>query len=227
MDRSFYRQFMDSCRKDQENFTNLKTLVETTLNTPIEMEITEVEERPVLTARLLEKGKIRHASGGFSTIPAYFEDGRLRLLPLFLYETETIDPRFLAYENSHIQQFLDKKGEYTNYKEFFLNAPDAGSPDDKKIAYLRHVARRVLINEQAAFPLLHPGKEKKTLCSLIVYQLAERISWYIETLQIDREKAIKDLSATLNGIMKHDPFYADFDLVDFFEQTMISLTMFG
>ncbi len=227
MDRSFYRQFMDSCQKDPENLTNLKTLVETTLNTPIEIKIAEIEDVPVLTARLLQKGKIRHAAGGFSTIPAYFDDGRLRLLPLFLYETKTIDPRFLAYENSHIQQFLDKKGEYANYKEFFLNAPDAGSPEEKKLAYLRHVARRVLINEQDAFPLLHPGKEKKTLCSLIVYQLAERISWYIETLNMDRESVIKELSVTLEGMMKHDPYYADFNLVELFEQTMISLTMFS
>ncbi|MEA2108301.1 MAG: hypothetical protein U9P07_02615, partial [Pseudomonadota bacterium] len=166
MDRNFYQQFMDSCQKDQENLTNLKTLVETTLNTPIEIQISKIEEEPVITARLLEKGKIRQAAGGFSTIPAYFDDGRLRLMPLFLYETETIDPRFLAYENSHIQQFLDKKGEYANYKEFFLNAPEANSPEEKKIDYLRHVARRVLINEQLAFPLLHPGKEKKTLRSL-------------------------------------------------------------
>jgi len=227
MDRSFYQQFIDSCQEDQENFANLKTLVETTLNTPIEIQISKVEDEPVIAARLLQKGKIRHAAGGFSTIPAYFDDGRLRLMPLFLYETETIDPRFLAYEDSHIQQFLDKKGEYANYKEFFLNAPDAGSPDEKKLAYLRHVVRRVLINEQAAFPLLHPGKEKKTLCSLIVYQLAERISWYIETLKMNREKVISDLSVTLAGIMKNDPYYADFNLVELFEQTMISLTMFG
>jgi hypothetical protein len=227
MDRSFYQQFMDSCQEDRENLSNLKTLVETTLNTPIAIKIAEIEDVPVLTARLLQKGKIRHAAGGFSTIPAYFDDGRLRLLPLFLYETETVDPRFLAYENSHIQQFLDKKGEYANYKEFFLNAPDTGSPEEKKLAYLRHVARRVLINEQDAFPLLHPGKEKKTLCSLIVYQLAERISWYIETLNMDRESVIKELSVTLEGMMKHDPYYADFNLVEFFEQTMISLTMFS
>jgi len=227
MDRSFYQQFMDSCQEDQENFANLKTLIETTLNTPIKIEITQLEEVPVLTARLLEKGKIRHAAGGFSTIPAYFDDGRLRLLPLFLYETEIIDPRFLAYENAHIQQFLDKKGEYVNYKEFFLNAPDAGSPEEKKLAYLRHVARRVLINEQVAFPLLHPGKEEKTLRSLIVYQLAERISWYIETLKMDRENVIKELSVTMEGMMKHDPYYADFNLVELFEQTMIGLTMFG
>lgn len=226
MDRSFYRQFMDSCREDQENFANLKTLVETTLHTPIEIQISKVEEEPVITARLLEKGKIRHAAGGFSTIPAYFDDGRLRLLPLFLYETETIDPRFLAYENSHIQQFLDKKGEYANYKEFFLNAPDTGSPEEKKINYLRHVARRVLINEQEAFPLLHQGKEQKTIRSLIVYQLAERISWYIETLNMDRENVMKELAVTLEGMMKHDPYYADFNLVELFEQTMISLTMF-
>lgn len=227
MDRNFYRQFMDSCQEDQENFANLKTLVETTLNTPIEIQISKGEEEPVITARLLEKGKIRHAAGGFSTIPAYFDDGRLRLLPLFLYETETIDPRFLAYENSHIQQFLDKKGEYANYKEFFLNAPDAGSPEEKKINYLRHVTRRVLINEQEALPLLHEGKEQKTIRSLIVYQLAERISWYIETLKMDRENVIKELSVTLEGMMKHDPYYADFNLVELFEQTMISLTMFG
>ncbi|NIA20167.1 MAG: hypothetical protein GWP07_07045 [Xanthomonadaceae bacterium] len=227
MDRSFYRQFMDSCQKDQENFANLKTLVETTLDTPIEIQITKVEEEPVITARLQQRGKIRHAAGGFSTIPAYFDDGRLRLMPLFLYETATIDPRFLAYENSHIQQFLDKKGEYANYKEFFLNAPDAGSPEEKKLAYLRHVAKRVLINEQDAFPLLHPGKEKKTLHSLIVYQLAERISWYIETLEMDRENVISKLSVTLEGMMKHDPYYADFNLVELFKQTMISLTMFG
>lgn len=227
MDRNFYQQFMDSCQKDQENLTNLKTLVETTLNTPIEIQISKIEEEPVITARLLEKGEIRHAAGGFSTIPAYFDDGRLRLMPLFLYETETIDPRFLAYENSHIQQFLDKKGEYANYKEFFLNAPDANSPEEKKIDYLRHVARRVLINEQLAFPLLHPGKEKKTLRSLIIYQLAERISWYIETLKMDREIVIKELSVTLEGLEKHDPYYTDFNLAELFEQTMISLTMFG
>ncbi|MEA3240309.1 MAG: hypothetical protein U9P37_01805 [Pseudomonadota bacterium] len=227
MDRNFYQQFMDSCQKDQENLTNLKTLVETTLNTPIEIQISKIEEEPVITARLLEKGKIRQAAGGFSTIPAYFDDGRLRLMPLFLYETETIDPRFLAYENSHIQQFLDKKGEYANYKEFFLNAPEANSPEEKKIDYLRHVARRVLINEQLAFPLLHPGKEKKTLRSLIVYQLAERISWYIETLKMDRENVFKELSVTLEGLEKHDPYYTDFNLAELFEQTMISLTMFG
>jgi len=114
MDRTFYQQFINSCQEDQENLANLKTLVETTLNAPIDIKITKVEEVSVLTARLLEKGKIRHAAGGFSTIPAYFDDGRLRLMPLFLYETETIDPRFLAYENSHIQQFLD------NPKVFFL-----------------------------------------------------------------------------------------------------------
>jgi len=227
MDRHFYQQFMDSCQEDRENMNNLKTLVETTLNTPIEIKITKIEEEPLITAKLQQKGKIRYAAGGFSTIPAYFDDGRLRLMPLFLYETETIDPRFLAYENSHIQQFLDKKGEYANYKEFFLNAPDASSPEEKKLAYLRHVVRRVLINEQDAFPLFHPGKEKKTLCSLIVYQLAERISWYIETLKIDREKVISELSVTLEGMMKHDPYYADFDLVELFKQTMISLTMFG
>jgi hypothetical protein len=227
MDIDFYRKFIDSCQKDEENLGNLKTLVETTLDTPVEIAVEKREELPILTGKLDKKGKIRHADGGFATIPAYFDDGRLRLLPLFLYETETINPRFLAYESSHIRQFLEKKGEYANYKEHFLNAPQAGSPPEKKLAYLRHVARRVLLNEPEAMPYLHEGKEEKTIRSLIVYQLAERISWYLEVLEMDREKTIAQLQPTLEGIAKHEPYYRNFPLVELFQQTMISLTMFG
>ncbi len=227
MDMDFYRKFVASCQEDAENLGNLQTLVETTLNTPIKVSFEKDGELPILAGQLEKKGKIRHAAGGFATIPAYFDDGRLRLLPLFLYETAAIDPRFLAYESSHIRQFLEKKGEYANYKEHFLNAPQVGSPPDKKLAYLRHVARRVLLNEPEAMPCLHEGKEEKTIRSLIVYQLAERISWYIDTLEMDREKAIAQLTPTLEGIAKHEPYYHDFALVELFQQTMISLTMFG
>ena len=200
------------------------TLVETTLNTPVKIAIAE-DNFPIITGKLEKKHQIRHAAGGFATIPAYFENGRLRLLPLFLYETETIDHRFLAYESSHIRQLLGKEGEYANYKEFFLNTPQANSSSAKKLAYLRHITRRELLNEPQTMPLLHPGAEDKTICSLIVYQLAERITWYIDVLEMNRNKTIDQLIPTLEGIRQHEPYYQNFDLVELFKQTMISLTI--
>ncbi|MBN2333425.1 MAG: hypothetical protein JXO49_07460 [Deltaproteobacteria bacterium] len=227
MDRFFYEKFIRFCQDNQENLDNMKTLVESTLNTPVCISIASPDGLPIIAVKLLQKGKIRHTAGGFATIPASFDDERIRLLPLFVYETEAIDDRFLSYEACHIEQFLDKKGEYANYKEFFLQAPTSDSPEKQKLEYLRHVCRRVLINEQPAFPLLHPGKEEKTLRSLIVYQLAERISWYCNALEMDREIVINALIPTLEGMVKHDPFYAESELVELFQQTMVSLTMFA
>ena len=121
---------------------------------------------------------------------------------------------------------LDRKGEYEHYKKFFLYAPTASSEYAEKLDYLRHIARRILIHDQTAFFLLHPGKAQDTIRTLVLYQLGERLSWYLEKLEVDQDKAVDDLCLTLDEFAANDPFYQDFDVSAYFRQTLVALTMF-
>ncbi|MBN2232776.1 MAG: hypothetical protein JW781_08165 [Deltaproteobacteria bacterium] len=229
MEPPFYFSFIDFCRNGGSNLDDTRKLLEQTFGFPVELAIDDDGKPPVFAVRLSESGRIRLPGGGFATIPARFGDGEIRLLPLFVHETETPDARLLAYERSHIDQFLRRHGEYTNYREFILEAPDAASPPERKYALLCHVMRRVLINDREAFPLLHPDKEDKTLQALLIYQLAERISWYIGRLELDRQATVAALVPELEKIVAADPFYQTEpagETVELFRQTMISLTLF-
>jgi hypothetical protein len=80
-----------------------------------------------------------------------------------------------------------------------------------------------------AFPLLHPDKEGKTLRAMLIYQLAERLSWHIERMEMEREKTVAALIPELEEIIAAEPFYQadkEGETVELFRQTMISLTLF-
>ncbi|MEA1924044.1 MAG: hypothetical protein U9N63_15515 [Pseudomonadota bacterium] len=228
MNRDFYLQFLTTCSQDQESLETLQTLIEEHLKSPVELMIRVKGDKglPIITVQLKEGSRIVHPQGGMATIPAAFGDEEIRLIPIFIYETEEIEGRFLDYEAAHIAALLDREGEYEHYKKFFLNAPNAGSEYAEKLDYLRHIARRILIHDQSAFFLLHPGKAQETVRTLVLYQLGERLSWYLEKLEIDQEKAIDDLCLTLDEFAANDPFYKDFDVSGYFRQTLVALTMF-
>jgi hypothetical protein len=229
MELPFYLSFINLCRTGGNNLTDTRMLLENTFGFPLALGIDADGDPPVFVARLSESGRIRHPGGGFATIPARFDDGKIRLLPLFVYETERPDPRLLAYERSHIDQFLRRIGAYADYHEFNLDPPDATSPPERKLALLHHVMRRVLINDLLAFPLLHPDKEGKTLRAMLIYQLAERLSWHIERMEMEREKTVAALIPELEEIIAAEPFYQadkEGETVELFRQTMISLTLF-
>ena len=228
MNRDFYLQFLTTCSQDQESLETLQTLIEEHLKSPIELliRVKGAEGLPIITAKLKQGRKIVHPQGGMATIPAAFGDDEVRLIPIFVYETEEIEGRFLDYEAAHIAALLDREGEYEHYKKYILKPPVAGSSYEEKLDYLRHIARRILIHDQTAFFLLHPDKAQKTVRTLVLYQLGERLSWYLDKLEIDQEKAVDDLCQTLDEFAANDPFYQDFDVSSYFRQTLVALTMF-
>ena len=219
---------MNSCAQDQENLETLQTLIESHLKSPIELMIRVKGDDglPIITVRLKKGSRLVHPQGGMATIPAAFGDEEIRLIPIFIYETEEIEGRFLDYEAAHITALLDREGEYEHYKKYFLDAPTASAAYEKKLDYLRHIARRILIHDQTAFFLLHPGKAPETVRTLVLYQLGERLSWYLDKLEIDQEKAADDLCHTLDEFAANDPFYQNFDVSGYFRQTLVALTMF-
>ena len=228
MDRNFYLQFINSCSQDQENLETLQTLIEEHLKSPVELMIRVKGDSglPIITVRLEKGSRIVHPQGGMATIPAGFGDEEIRLIPIFIYETEEIEGRFLDYEAAHIAALLDREGEYEHYKKYFLKPPLAGATYAEKLDYLRHITRRILIHDQTAFFLLHPDKAKETVRSLVLYQLGERLSWYLDKLELDQEKAVDDLCQTFDEFAANDPFFQDFDVSSYFRQTLIALTMF-
>ena len=228
MKRDFYLQFLDTCSQDQESLEILQTLIEKHLKSPVELMIRVKgnEGLPIITVRLKEGRRIVHPQGGMATIPATFGDEEIKIIPIFVYETKEIEGRFLDYEAAHIADLLDQKGEYEHYKKFLLNAPGTSSEYTEKLDYLRHIARRILIHDQTAFFLLHPGKAPETVRTLVLYQLGERLSWHLDKLEIDQDKAVDDLCLTLNEFAASDPFYKDFDVSGYLRQTLVALTMF-
>ena len=227
MKRDFYLQFLNTCSQDQESLETLQTLIKEHLKSPIELmiRVKGSDGLPIITVRLEKGRRIVHPQGGMATIPAAFGDEKVRLIPIFIYETEEIEERFLDYEAAHISALLNREGEYEHYKKYVLEAPTASAGYEKKLDYLRHIARRILIHDQTAFFLLHPDKAQETVRTLVLYQLGERLSWYLDKLEIDQEKAINDLCQTLNEFAANDPFYQDFDVSSYFRQTLIALTM--
>ena len=228
MNRDFYLKFLNTCAQNQESLETMKNLVEEHLKSPVELMIRVKGETglPIITVQLKEGSRIVHPQGGMATIPAAFGDEEVRLIPVFIYETEEIEGRFLDYEAVHITALLDRTGEYEQYKKFFLNAPKPDADYDKKLEYLLHVARRILIHDQSAFFQLHPDKDPETVRSLVLYQLGERLSWYLKKLEIDQDRAIDDICMTLDEFAAKDPFYKDFDVSAYFRQTLVALTMF-
>jgi len=228
MDRDFYLKFLESWAQDQATFTTVKNLIEEHLKSPIEMlvQIKESASLPIITVHLEKGGRIVHPQGGMATIPAAFGDDEVKLIPIFIYETEKIEGRFLDYEAAHITALLDRTGEYEHYKKFFLKPPATDTDYAEKLEYLQHIARRILIHDQTAFFELHPGKEPETVRTLVLYQLGERLSWYLDKLEIDQDKAVDDLCLTLDEFAANDPFYQGFDVSSYFKQTLVALTMF-
>ena len=228
MQRDFYLQYLTSCSQDQESLKDLQTLIEDYLKSPVELMIRVKgdEGLPIITVKLKEGSRIVHPQGGMATIPAKFGDEEIRLVPIFVYETEEIEERFLDYEAAHIAALLDQEGEYEHYKQFILKPPATGSEYAEKIDYLRHIARRILIHDQTAFFFLHPGKDPETVRTLVLYQLGERLSWYLEKLEIDQDKALDDICVTLDEFAANDPFYKDFDVSGYLRQTLVALSMF-
>jgi len=233
MDRKFYLQFLDACARDHESLETLKEIIEKHLETPVEVlvRLKEGSELPIITAHLKESHQMVRPQGGMATIPAAFKgsDGKKKevlLVPVFLHESEEIETRYLDYEAEHIAALLDREGEYATYKEFFFQTPTPKSPYPEKLRYLEHIARRILIHDRSAFFVLHPGKDKKTVRSLILYQLGERLAWYIGRLEIDHEKAVADLSRMLDEYKEQDEFYRDFDVSGYFRQTLVALSLF-
>ncbi len=228
MNRDFYLKFLNTCAQNQESLKTLQTLIEEHLKSPVELMIRVKgnDDLPIITVQLKEGSRIVHPQGGMATIPAAFGDEEIRIIPIFIYETEKIEGRFLDYEAAHITALLDREGEYEHYKKYFLNPPSASSTYEEKLDYLQHIARRILIHDQTAFFLLHPDKAQETVRSLVLYQLGERLSWYLDKMEIDQEKAVDDLCLTLDEFAANDPFYKDFDVSAYFRQTLVALTMF-
>jgi hypothetical protein len=233
MDRKFYLQFLDACARDQESLETLQELIEKHLETPAEVMVRAKEgsDLPIITAKLEEGSGLVRSQGGMATIPAAFKSGdgkqqEIKLVPVFLHESAEIDNRFLDYEAVHIAALLDREGEYADYKEFFFKAPTPKSAYADKLAYLKHIARRILVHDRTAFFILHPGKNEKTVRSLILYQLGERLAWYMEQLEIDREQATADLGEMLEAFAAENDFYADCDISAYFRQTLVALSLF-
>ncbi len=234
MDRKFYLQFLDACARDREHLETLQELIEKHLETPTDAVLVRAKEGsdlPIITVRLRESRKLVRPEGGMATIPAAFKSGdgkkqEIKLVPVFLHENETIESRYLDYEGVHIAALLDREGEYANYKKFFFKAPTPAASYQDKLDYLEHIARRILIHDQTAFFILHPGKNRKTVRSLILYQLGERLAWYMEKLEIDRERATTSLAAMLEEYAATDSFYQDCDISAYFRQTLVALSLF-
>lgn len=228
MDREFYLKFIDACARERDHLKTLQSIIESHLKSPVEImvRVKEGNDLPLITAHLQKESGLIRPQGGLATIPAAFEDQKVRLVPVFIHETEKIEERYLDYEAVHIEALLDRAGEYANYRRYFLNPPQAKTSDKEKLDYLKHIARRILTHDQIAFPRLHPGKEKKTIRSLLLYQLGERLAWYIGKLEIDEDQAVAELSRTLDEFAAQDPFYKDFDVSGYFKQTLVALTLF-
>jgi len=230
MDRDYYLKFIDACARDQDRLKSVEKIIEDQLKSPVTVQALGKEgvELPIITAHLEKESGIVRPQGGMATIPAAFGgQDNIKLIPVFIYETDKIDDRYLDYEAAHIAAFLDRKGEYAQYKKFFLNPPAAKAKYGVKLDYLRHVARRILIHDQTAFFLLHPDKAKETVRSLILYQLGERLAWYLEKMEIDKERAIDDLCKFLDNYAAKDPFYTDFDVSGYFRQSLIAMSFFS
>ncbi len=230
MDREYYLKFIEACARDQERLESIETIITDQLKSPLSIQVQAKEgvDLPIITAHLEKKSGIVRPQGGLATIPAAFgSQNNIKLIPVFIYETENIDGRYLDYEVVHIAAFLDRAGEYAQYKKYFLNPPAAGDKYGAKLDYLRHVARRILIHDQVAFFELHPDKEKETVRSLILYQLGERLSWYLGKIEIDKERAVDDLCEFLDKYAAKDPFYQDFDVSGYFRQSLIAMSFFS
>ncbi len=230
MDREYYLKFIDACSRDKSRLESIEKLIEDQLKNPVTLMVQGKEgtELPIITAHMEKESGIVRPQGGMATIPAAFgEPDNIKLIPVFIYETEAIDGRYLDYEAAHIAAFLDREGEYAQYKKFFLNPPAAKAKYAAKIDYLKHVARRILIHDQTAFFLLHPGKAKDTVRSLILYQLGERLAWYLGKIEIDKDKAVDDLCKFLDKFAADDPFYTDFDVSGYFRQSLIAMSFFS
>ena len=233
MDRKFYLQFLDACARDSESLETLTELIEKHLKTEAEVMVRAKEgsDLPIITARLKEESGLVRPEGGMATIPAAFKSGdgkqqEIKLIPVFLHESEAIDNRRLDYEAAHIAALLDREGEYADYKEFFFKAPTPKSPYADKLEYLKHIARRILVHDKTAFFILHPGKNEKTVRSLILYQLGERLAWYMGQLEIDTDRATADLGEMLEEYAAGDDFYRDCDIGAYFRQTLVALSLF-
>lgn len=229
MDRDYYLKFIDACAMNKQLLETVQELIEGQLKCPVTMMVQGKGgvELPIITARLEKESGIVRPQGGMATIPAAFgENQEIKLIPVFIYETEKIEERYLDYEAAHITALLDRAGEYEHYKKFFLNPPKEEAKYSEKLNYLRHIARRILIHDQTAFFLLHPDKAKETVRSLILYQLGERVAWYLGKIEIDKERAVDDLCKFLDKFAADDPFYQDFDVSSYFRQTLIAMSFF-
>ncbi len=230
MDREYYLKFIDACSRDRDRLKSIEDIVEDQLGNPATVQVLGKEEAelPIITAHIEKGSGIVRPHGGMATIPAAFGgQDNIKLIPVFVYETDTVDERYLDYEAAHITAFLDREGEYAQYKKFFLNPPAAKARYAAKLNYLKHVTRRILIHDQTAFFLLHPGKAKETVRSLILYQLGERLAWYLSKIEIDKERAVDDLCKFLDKFAAEDPFYADFDVSGYFRQSLIAMSFFS
>lgn len=230
MDREYYLKFIDACSCDSGRLKSIQDIVEDQLGNPATVQVLGKKEveLPIIAAHIEKESGIVRPHGGMATIPAAFGgQDNIKLIPIFIYETDTVDERYLDYEAVHIAAFLDREGEYAQYKKFFLNPPAATAKYAAKLDYLKHVARRILIHDQTAFPLLHPGKAKATVRSLILYQLGERLAWYLGKIEIDKERAVDDLCKCLDKFAARDPFYADFDVSGYFRQSLIAMSFFS
>ncbi len=230
MDREYYLKFIDACTQDRERLKSVETIIEDQLKSPATVMVQGKEgvDLPIITAHLEKESSIVRPQGGMATIPAAFGgQDNIKLIPVFIYETEEIDGRYLDYEATHITAFLNREGEYAKYKKFFLNPPAAKEKYAAKLDYLKHIARRILIHDQTAFFLLHPDKAQETVRSLILYQLGERLSWYLGKIEIDKERAVDDLCKFLDKFAAEDPFYTDFDVSGYFRQSLIAMSFFS
>ena len=230
MDRKFYLQFINACAHDRQLLETVKELIENQLKKPATVMVQGKGDvdLPIITAHLEKESGIVRPQGGMATIPAAFGDqAEVMLIPVFIYETDKIEERYLDYEAAHITALLDREGEYAHYKKFFLNPPAQDAKYSEKLDYLKHVARRILIHDQTAFFHLHPDKAKETVRSLILYQLGERLAWYLGKIEIDKERAVDDLCKFLDKFTADDPFYTDFDVSGYFRQSLIAMSFFS
>ena len=230
MDRDYYLKFIDTCARDQDRLKSIETIIEDQLKGPVTIQVQAKEgiDIPIITAHLEKESGIVRPQGGMATIPAAFgSQDNIKLIPVFIYETETIDGRYLDYEVVHIAAFLDRAGEYAQYKKYFLNPPAAKAKYAAKLDYLKHIARRILVHDQIAFFQLHPDKKRETVRSLILYQLGERLSWYLGKIEIDKERVVDDLCKFLDKYAAKDPFYHDFDVSGYFRQSLIAMSFFS
>jgi hypothetical protein len=234
MDRKFYLQFLDTCARDKESLDTLSELIVKQLETPVEVVVRAKEgsDLPIITAHLQRENRLVRPQGGMATIPAAFksDDNRhqeIKLVPVFVHSDAEIETRYLDYESRHIAALLDRQGEYKNYHQFFFKAPNEKSPYRKKLQYLEHISRRILIHDQEAFFILHPGKNEATVRSLILYQLGERLAWYMEKLAVDKEKTTNDICRMLDRFATDNPFYRNCELSSFFRQTLVTMSVFS